>query len=195
MSTTGKVLCVLVILAAVPWMLLTAAVSQLNHNGAEAVEKLKTDVAKLDSDLEKATRDLQKAKDDWAQDQVVTQNTLTVLEARQTDLAKAKSTIQEISSRVALQLADAESNDKNAAINRDQRIAQKKAEIDALAKAKAEVESLKTERTELVNRLSELREKFKTTLQENRSLTDRVQKKDSNSGASRPVSRPASFSR
>lgn len=190
MSTAGKVLSVLVILVAIAWMFLTAAVSQLNHNGAEAVEQLKKQVEKLDNDVLTATRDLQKAKDDWTQDQIATQDTLTVLQARQSDLEKARSVVQEIKTRVDLQLADAETIAKASATNLEQRIAEKKNETENLARLKADVEQLKAERTELVNRLTELREKFKATLQENRTLTERVQKK-----AAVPVSRPVSFTR
>jgi chromosome segregation ATPase len=197
MSTAGKVLSVLVILVAVAWMFLTATVSQLNHNGAEAVEQLKKQVEKLDKDVATATHDLQKAKDDWTLDQVATQDRLTVLQARQTDLEKARSVVQEIKTRVDLQLADAETIAKTSATNLEQRIAEKKNETEALVKTRTEVEQLKTERTELVGRLTELREKFKATLEENRSLTERVQKKGA-VPASRSVSppaRPVSFTR
>jgi chromosome segregation ATPase len=195
MSTAGKVLSVLVILVAVAWVFLTAAVSQLNHNGTKAVDDLKVQVAKLETELTKATRELDKAKDDWHLDQAATQKRLTVLQARQSDLEKSRSAVQEIATRVTLQLADAESIAKTSATDRDQRIVEKKAETEALAKARAEVEQLKTERTELVGRLTELRKKFQTTLKENRSLTQRVQQKSAVPTSGTRPARPASFSR
>ncbi len=196
MSTAGKVLSVLIVLVTVAWVFLTAAVSQLNHNGTKAVDALKVQVAKLETDLTRATRDLDKAKDDWHLDQAVTQKRLTVLQARQSDIEKARSAVQEIATRVTLQLADAETIAKTSAADRDQRIVEKKAEIEDLAKTRAEVERRKTERTDLVGRLTELRKKFQTTLDENRRLTQRVQQKKSAVPASGTrAARPASFSR
>jgi DNA repair exonuclease SbcCD ATPase subunit len=197
MSIAGKVLAVLVVLMAVVWVMLTAAVTQLNRNGTKAVEDLKGQIAKLEADVTAARRSLQVTKDEWTQDQVATRDSLAVLQARQSDVEKARTVLQEISTRVTLQLADAEVMVKSAAENRDQRVADKKAETEALAKGKADVEQLKAERTDLVNRLNELRTKFKTTLDENRSLTQRLQKK-TGVPASRPAAapaRPASFSR
>lgn len=195
MSTAGKVLSVLVILVTVAWVFLTAAVSQLNRNGTKAVDDLKVQVAKLETEVTKAARDLDKAKEDWHLEQAVTQKRLTVLQARQSDLEKARSVVQEISTRVTLQLADAETIAKTSAADRDQRIVEKKAETEALKKARADVVQLKAERTELVGRLTELRKKFQTTLDENRSLTQRVQKKSTVPASGTRPARPVSFSR
>lgn len=197
MSIAGKVLAVLVMLVAVAWVALTAAVTQLNRNGAEALEKLQAEIVKLKVQVATAEHSLQVAKDEWTLDQDATHNTLAVLQARQSDVEKARTVLQEISTRVTLQLADAEVMVKSAAEDRDQRVKDKKDETEALAKSRAEVEQLKASRTELVNRLNELRDKFKTTLNENRSLVGRLQKK-AGTPASRPASapaRPASFSR
>jgi len=144
MSTAGKVLSVLVVLVTVAWVFLTAAVSQLNHNGTRAVNDLKVQVAKLETEVTKAARDLDRAKEDWHLDQTATQKRLTVLQARQSDLEKSRSAVQEIATRVTLQVADAETIAKSSAADREQRIAEKKAETEALAKARAEVEQLKS---------------------------------------------------
>ena len=197
MSTAGKVLAVLIMLMAVVWVFLTAAATQLNRNGAKAVEDVKNQVAKLEAEVNTAELDLQKTKDEWNQDQAATQNALTVLGARQSDVEKTRSAWQEILTRVTIQLANAESTVKASEVNRDQRVADKKSETEALAKAKADVEQLKADRSELMARLTELRDKFKTTLDENRSLVQRLQKKagvPASRDATKP-GRPASYSR
>ncbi|MCA1684620.1 MAG: hypothetical protein LC745_01265 [Planctomycetia bacterium] len=197
MSTAGKVLAVLVMLMAVVWVFLTAAATQLNRNGASAVEGLKKDVEKLEADVTAAEHDIRKTKDEWDQDQVTTQKRLTVLAARQSDVEKDRSRSQETLTRVTFQLAQEEANVKASEGRLAQNIADKKSETEALASARADVERLKAERAEMVARLNELRGRFKSVLSENRSLVQRLQKK-AGVPASRPATapgRPASYTR
>ena len=51
MSTAGKVLVVLIMLASLVWMLLMAGVTQLNRNGNQALIELTDKVAKLQEDV------------------------------------------------------------------------------------------------------------------------------------------------
>lgn len=175
MSTAGKVLSVLVTLMAVVWVLLAATVAQLNRNGTKAVEDLQKQVAKLEVDVKEAARNLQALKDETHLKQAQMQLDLTGLQARQSDLEKARSEFKEIGARVQYQLADAESNHKKGTAHSEERTAEKEAETKALADAQAEVEKLKGEREELVGRLNSLRDHFKAKLEENRNLAKRLQ--------------------
>lgn len=194
MPTAGKVLVVLISLVAVVWIVLTAGVAQLNRNGTKAVEDLKTQVAKLQQEIKSTQEGLQKVKDDWNFDQYVTQRHLTELAAKQTDIEKLWTEQKEMLARVTIQLADAEATVKSADENKARRIADHQAETKALEQARAEVETLKSERKDRVDRLTELREKLRATLDENRSLVERLQKKSespttpANSRRVRPVS-------
>jgi hypothetical protein len=187
MSTTGKILTVLVTLVAVVWILLAATVAQLNRNGTEAVEKLTKSAAKLDADVKTAQHGLQELKDQTYKQQNVTENSLTVAHQRESDKQKALAEQIEATTRVGFQLADAEANLKAAEAHKELRIAEKKAETEEKAKAEAEVEQLKKEREERIAELTALREKFKSTLDENRSMVQRLQK--SSNRPTRPAGR------
>jgi hypothetical protein len=164
MSTAGKVLTVLVALVAVVWVVLTSAVAQLNRNGTKALEDLQANVIKVEAELKTVAYELQRLKDELSHDQYVTEKALTVLATKQTNVERAWSESKETLERVKLQLEDATATVASANEDKAQRIADKEAETKALAQARADVEALKVSRTEQVARLTELREKFKSTL-------------------------------
>lgn len=189
MSTVGKVLSVLVVLMAVVWVMLSATVAQLNRNGTQAVEDLQKKVVELEKVFDKAEREFASYKDETHQVQLVTQNGLTVLQARQSDSEKALSGVKEILARVQIQLTDAENLVKSSEADKAQRKADQEAETKAKADAIAGVEKLKGENSDLLTRLTSLRDKFKVTLQENKGLVEKLSK----SGDSKPAARPASL--
>ncbi len=62
MSTAGKVLTVLILMVVPIWILLVAAVADLNTNGTQAVKRLQEQVARLETQVvanEKKILDLQ----------------------------------------------------------------------------------------------------------------------------------------
>ena len=63
MSTAGKVLVVLIMLASLVWMLLTAGVDQLNRNGNQALIALTEKVDKLQADLKNTQDAIVRGKD------------------------------------------------------------------------------------------------------------------------------------
>ena len=78
--------------------------------------------------------------------------------------------------RVQNQLAMLEETVKNAEATAKQRSDEKVAEQKALDDTKAEVEELKNQNIELTNRLTGLRNEFKTTLKANVSLIGKFTK-------------------
>jgi chromosome segregation ATPase len=176
MSTAGKVLTFLVVLVAIVWVVLTAGVAELNRNGTRAVDDLRKKVAKLEVDVREAGQQLEAVKSETHLEQARMDNDLTVRQVAQSEWEKRRSLTKESLSRVQLQLADAEAVLKTGGAHKDQREAEKEAETKALADSRAEVEALKAEREKLVGRLTELRDKFRTTLQENKSLVERLRK-------------------
>lgn len=192
MSTAGKVLSVLVVLVAVVWVMLSATVAQLNRNGTQAVEDLQKKVAALDVQVVEAARAFDQLKESTHLEQLKTQSELTTIQARQADVEKTRSEVKEIATRVQLQVADVDAMVKNAGAHQKQREDDKDAEIRALAAARENVETLKDQREQMVGRLSTLRDKFKATLQQNKSLTDRLRKSAATPSA---LARPATLTR
>lgn len=190
MSTVGKVLSVLIVLVAIVWVLLTATVAQLNRNGTKAVETLQAQVAKLEQDVVQSARALDGLKEQTHVVQVRTQNELTTLQARIADVEKARSAWLETSSRVKLQLADAEALVEKGNAESKQRQTEKEAETKALQDAVESVRKLASENDDLLARLDSLRDKFRSTLSENRGLVERLRKSNQ-----RPTTRPASLTR
>lgn len=192
MSTAGKVLSVLVVLVAVVWVMLSATVAQLNRNGTQAVEDLQKKVAALEVQVVEAARAFDQLKESTHLEQLKTQSELTTIQARQADVEKTRSEVKEIATRVQLQVADVDAMVKNAGAHQKQREDDKDAEIRALAAARENVETLKDQREQMVGRLSTLRDKFKATLQQNKSLTDRLRKSAATPSA---LARPATLTR
>jgi chromosome segregation ATPase len=184
MSTAGKVLSALVLVMAVAWVLLAAAVTELNRNGAKAVEEQQAKYKELEEDIASAQRSLQQLKDAAHMEQFYTQSDLTKLEVRQADVEKARSHVIEMLTRVKLQIDSLDATVKAAEANKEQRQDDKMSETEAIAKLESEVETLKGQNSELLSRLTSLRDSFKSTLQSNKEMIGRLQ----SSSASQPGS-------
>src|SRR5271157_5655442 len=174
MSTVGKVLVVLVMLPSIALPILAAGVTQLNRNGNKALIDLADRVTKLVDDLKTTQDEIVKVKDETilVQKQMVD---LAVTRSRQTKMERVKH-LQEILSRVQYQLARLQETIKNAEQTAQQRAAEKVAEEKTLDAAKAEVETLKVQNSELMNRLTSLRNELKTTLKANLDMLGRAVK-------------------
>ena len=101
---------------------------------------------------------------------------LTVIRSRQLDVERVSSNIKEILSRVQYQLATLGETVKNAEATAKQRADEKVAEQKALDDAKADVQTLKGQNQELTNRLTGLRNEFKSKLSDNVSLIGKAVK-------------------
>ncbi len=187
MSTPGKVLVVLVMLTSLIWVVMVASVAQINNTGSEKLANLNTEVEKFQADVVQAQRQLADFKDQISRAQVEMGLDLATIQSRQAALEKVRSDTIEMASRVKLQLAGFEASVQTAQTARDQREAEKKAEIEAKAQAEAEVVRLTTEHSRLTGQLAKLSKEFRTTLASNKRLIDRLLK-----SGGRQV-RPASF--
>jgi len=167
MSTAGKVLVVLFLLASLVWVLLTAGVDQLNRNGNQALIVLTEKVAKLQDDVKKTQDEIVLVKD---QTHVLQQNMdrqLAVINARQNDVQRLASTIAEKLSSIRYELATVQQTVQNADQDRTERTAEVDADKKALDAARAEVKSLRATDEQLRARLASLRGEFKKTLKYN----------------------------
>jgi chromosome segregation ATPase len=168
MSTAGKVLVVLILLASLVWALLTAGVTQLNRNGNQALITLTKKVADLEEKLKETQVDIARAKDQTTLLQEQMDKELAVINSRQNDVQRNSSTIREILSRVQYELATVQETVLGAEQARKERAAEKVAETQALQAARDEVKALQAKDGELRGQLTRLREQFKTTLKTNR---------------------------
>ncbi len=176
MSTAGKVLVVLIMLASLVWMILMAGVTQLNRNGNQALKNLDEKVVQLTDDVQTARSQIVEIKDQTSVLQAQMDKDLTVIRSRQLDVERVSSNIKEILSRVQYQLATLGETVTNAEAAAKKRADEKVAEQKALDDAKADVQTLKGQNQELTNRLTGLRNEFKSTLKTNASLIGKAVK-------------------
>jgi predicted nucleic acid-binding Zn-ribbon protein len=164
MSTAGKVLVVLVMLASLVWMLLTAGVTQLNRNGNQALIVLTEKVAKLQGDVKNTRDEIIRVKDQTHVLQEQMDRELAVINARQNDVQRLASNISERLSSVRYELATVQQTVQNAEQGRTARAAEVVADQKALDAARDEVKSMKATDEQLRARLASLRAEFKKTL-------------------------------
>ena len=187
MSTAGKVLVVLVLLMVPVWIVLISGLAQFNRTGTAAFEKAQKEYADVMVKLAETEQNVAALRDQIGLAQDAMDRDLTVISAHQVDIEKARSEVLETGMRVKFQLDDVKATLANAEKSRDTRIAEKKAEIEALAVAREDVEKLKGENTALMVNLVKLRDEFKSLLESNQDLVNRL-----NKAGNRPT-RSASF--
>ena len=176
MSTAGKVLVVLIMLASLVWMLLTAGVTQLNRNGNQALIELTNKVSKLQEDVKSTQDEIVGVKNQTTVLQEQMDRDLEVIQARQSDVQRATSSVREILSRVQYELANVQQTVQEAEQERTHRAEEKAAEEKGLADARQEVVSLKAKDRELTDRLVNLRSQFTTTRKANLDLVGKAVK-------------------
>ncbi len=167
MSTAGKVLVALILLASLVWILLTAGVDQLNRNGNQALAALTEKVAKLQDDVKKTQDDVVRVKDQTHVMQEKMDRELAVINARQNDVQRLASNVSEILSRVRYELATVQQSVQTAEQDWTERTAEVAADHTALDAASNEVKSLQATDDQLSKRLASLRDEFKKTLKAN----------------------------
>jgi chromosome segregation ATPase len=167
MSTAGKVLCVLILLASLAWVVLGAGVDQLSRNGNAALDKAAKDYAKAQDALAQAKADMVQFKDQTTVVQEAGDQQLAVLLSRKNDVERASSTIKDVLNKIQFQLETAQATIKHAETARERRLAEKADETKALADLRAEVDGLMARDAELAERLDLLRKEFKDVFSSN----------------------------
>jgi chromosome segregation ATPase len=188
MSTAGKVLVVLILLLVPVWIILVSGVASVNTEATKQISELKQQVAKLEEDLAKTERDIQGLKDQISLEQRATSENLAVIRSRLAEYDRARTDVFEIQDRAELDLELIKNSLKGAQEARDQRVTELKNETQAKADAEAEVAKLKTETADLMDQLEKLRDDFKSTLESNRQLVERLQQAER-----KRVARPSSL--
>jgi chromosome segregation ATPase len=190
MSTAGKVLTVLSMLLAALWVLLAASVTQLNRNGAKAVQDLQSKVTVVEKQVADTRAEIRKLNDSVQLERTQAQNDSTTLQARQSEVEKELSQSLESVSRVKLQLDGVTATVSRGKADSQQRLAEREAETKSKAESLAQVEKLRGENGQLLNELTGLSEKFRSTREVNKALVDRLLKHGNAAAPTRPASNP-----
>ncbi len=176
MSTISKVLVVLVLLLVPIWIILIATVAQYNRNGSEAMEQLKKEVVQVEKDSAEAVASVQAMRDQIGLEQMRTGQDLATIRSKKAAIESMRTEALEIESRLKILQETSEASEKLVQTDREQRIAELKAEQAAMAAQEEEVEKLKEEHAKLSDRLAQLREEFKTTYESNKAKVARLVK-------------------
>jgi chromosome segregation ATPase len=161
MSTAGKVLCVLIMLASLAWLVLMSGVDQLNRNANQALNALTEKVAKLEEDVKNSQDEIGQVKNQTSLIQEQVDRELTVIGARQNDVQRLASNVAEILSRVRYELTTVQQTVQEAEQDKKQRTDELAAERLALEAARNEVKALQAVDAQYRERLQQLRTEFK----------------------------------
>jgi chromosome segregation ATPase len=167
MSTAGKVLVILVTLAAIACLFMAGGIAQLNQNGNKRLESLAAELTKAQEGIESAKREIVSLRDQTALIQEKIDGDLTVLRARQTDLERTRSQVADTLAHVQYDLSTVNATIEGAKTSLRNRNAEFDAEEKAMADLRREVQSLKSNNTQLMTRLQSLRDQFMGSYHQN----------------------------
>lgn len=176
MSTAGKVLVVLVMLSMLLWVLMASAVTQLNSNWGEAVQKYDTQIAQLQEDFNTAHDELYSLKSALALEQDITERNRSEIRVLLSKTEKRQADINEALERIKVQVDLADKAVTQAIANKEQRT-KDVADLEVeKAKLLTEVDVLKDEDSQLRETRETLLTSLRDTLAENKKLIERMTK-------------------
>jgi septal ring factor EnvC (AmiA/AmiB activator) len=188
MSTTGKVLIVLILLTVVGWIVLSSAVTQLNKEWTQAINNLDAkiagtkeeraqgtgglvgQVAALDAKIKDLTSKIALMQDQTAHDIAVARSEIS-------DVEKAEAVTKERLARLQFEVASVQATEKLASEAHELRKKEQADTNKAIADERALVDNLKSEVGEQFTTLAKLRSEFRETLADNRRRLDQVRKR------------------
>jgi type II secretory pathway component PulM len=169
MSLAGKILIGVIVVLTIAWLLLAAGVADYNREGSKALQKAKAETASLEAQLIEARAKRQALIDNIGNQQVLTGETLAVLETKRFAAQKLRADAIEHELRTRFELGDYQATLKNAESDRDHRIAEEKQTRAELEKLRADVRKLRAEDESLASQLARLRDEFKSLYRSNLS--------------------------
>ncbi|MHC5542181.1 hypothetical protein ACYOEI_28500 [Singulisphaera rosea] len=188
MSTAGKVLVVLVLLVLPIWIILVASVANLNTEWTMALKKLEGNIKTLEKQVADNEAMSHGLKDQIALAQSTAETNHVVIRSKLAEIERARAETTQIKTAVDVQLDTLKAALASAESTREHRKTEAQEEEKAKGAALADVERLKGETNQLMDQLSKLREEFKSTLDANRKLVERLLR-----GGSTPPARSASL--
>jgi chromosome segregation ATPase len=184
MSTPGKVLTVLVALAVLGGVFLTAKVSALNSNWGQRIDQLSGQVTQLDQDFSSVRGQVEESLAQVRILQEKSDKDLVLLRTRVSDLEKFEADSQEAIERanVEMKRVDDQIRDgKTAEEARGAELAQTRQDLESTRQV---VEQQKVTVDSLVDSLKRLQTDFVRTVDENRRLLDQLRANSAASGNS-----------
>lgn len=167
MSTAGKVLVVLVMLASVACLMLAGGIAQLNANANKRLQELSTQLAKAQEDIGAARREAMALRDETTETQEKIDREVTTLRARQSDLERTRTQILDHLARLRYDLGTVNATIDGARTSLQNRNAEFEADEKELADLRGRVQSLKANNTQLMGTLETLRTRFQDTYHKN----------------------------
>ena len=197
MSTPGKVLIVLVALATLGLIFLSAQVAELDRNWGQKIQQLQADLEKVRQDVAQAGQEIAKTKAEINLVQQEREDELTRLRSRLSDLQKVDSFTRETLDRFSLQLASVEAQAEAAQKRQGDRQQELTDTQKALTNGMAELSQLVRQNNDLLVELARLRGDFLELLAENRSMVEQILRRggQETEGRSRTRTRAASLVR
>jgi peptidoglycan hydrolase CwlO-like protein len=167
MSTAGKVLVVLVMLASIGCLMLAGGVAQLNTNANKRLQELSTQLAKAQEDIVAARHEAMVLRDETSETQERIDREVATLRARQTDLERSKTQITNDLARLQYDLSTVNATIQGARTSIQTRTAEFDADEKEIADLRGRVQSLKSNNAESMARLQSLRQEFRDTYHKN----------------------------
>lgn len=195
MSTAGKVLVVLVMLAVVPWIWLYAKVYELNSSWGEEIQRLSKQVDDLGGQVAKKQAELDDALLAVSREKSQRDDELTVLTTRVSEIEVLETGSREAAERARLQIALLEAAAKDATATVAGRVKELNDTQKAKDEAEALVKSLQNSVQQRMDNLATLRQEFLRLVEENRQMLERLRgrKGETPSAARTGRVRPVSF--
>jgi chromosome segregation ATPase len=175
MSTAGKVLVVLVMLAAIICLILAGGVAQLNYNGTKKLDDLGKELVKTQENLAKTRHEISDLRDQTTLVQEKIDRDVTALRVQQNDLERSHSQISYTLDRVKHELETVNSTIEGAKTSIENRKNEFDAEEKAMDELRRQVLSLKSNNTQLMDRLKTLRDQFQNSYHENVGMLSKRQ--------------------
>lgn len=181
MSTPGKVLSVLIILAAIGWLVLASMVTQRHRNWGEKIQKQEAQIAQLEGvpggepgELDKLLTQVEQLKYAIADEQAQTSRDATVLRDRLSNVETQLAETRESLARLTLLVRDSQVQVDEAKKIAELRARERTDTQKAIADAEVELSRLREVDAQLRQEQESLTREFKATLAENRKLVQRL---------------------
>jgi chromosome segregation ATPase len=167
MSTAGKVLVVLVMLASIVCLILAGGIAQLNYNANQRLQRLADELAKTQEGIETTRREIAETRDKTTEAQEKIDREITTLRSQQADLERTRTQVVDTLERLKYDLGTVNATIEGAKTSFQNRNAEFDAEQKAMEDRRRDVQSLKENNAQLMARLGSLREQFQKTYRSN----------------------------
>jgi chromosome segregation ATPase len=167
MSTAGKVLAILIMLASIVCLILAGGVAQLNYNANQRLQSLADEVAKAQAAIETTRHEIAETRDQTTIAQEKIDRDLTTLRSQVADLERTHSQVFDTLERLKYDLGTVNLTIAGARTSFEKRNEEFDAEQKAMEERRRDVQNLRAHNAELMARLDSLRNQFQKTDRDN----------------------------